>query len=798
MKQLPNAILDCLMEYEISQENILCFCGTDLSFEGRYVDGFVLLTASDLIVLREKKEIRKVRYFRGTEKNQSEEDLPYNKEFVVRVIALSKVENIFIERMIATNLLVVETEAGKERVATFTNLYLSDMNDFVRLYARWKELYGRNEEIPDSEREEKLKNLQSAWKAEVLEHAEEEELQERELYCPVCGKRYPEPERKVCPHCMNKRSVFGRAIRYYIQYPGKIVLLFLSYILTAGVGIVYPYLSGTVLYDYVLEKNDKALSVLGLGGKYVLALGVLALGIACSMLLQKLLYLLRATIEAILVSDVERDLKRDVFASLERLSIGFYTSKQTGSLMTRVLSDAERVTVFFLEGFPYIFVHGFTILASFVIMFRLDWRMALIACILLPLLVFLSVKLKPGLWNLFGRKHRATRSANAKVNDNLTGARVVRAFGQEDAEIQRFENPNERMREAEIRIVQYNNRFTILYNMVQEISKIWVWIFGVVMMLKYGSMEMGVLITFVEYVNQLNGPMGFFSRVFHMWSDSINAAERMFEIMDAIPDLVEAEDPVSLEEMNGEIELSNVVFGYDNNKPVLKNISLHVKPGEVLGIVGRSGAGKTTLVNLISRLYDVKEGKITIDGTDVRNVVLKDLRKNVAMVSQDTYLFMGTVADNIAYAKPGAGRREIVEAAMKASAHDFIVNLPDGYDTVIGEGGASLSGGEKQRISIARAIMKDSPVIFLDEATANVDPENENELTKAIHELTKEKTVIMIAHRLKTVREADRIFVIDQGRIIQSGRHDELMEQEGLYKSFVSDRREAASWKVHR
>ena len=481
------------------------------------------------------------------------------------------------------------------------------------------------------------------------------------------------------------------------------------------------------------------------------------------------------------VADTVRDIKQDVFAALGRLSIGFFTSKQTGSLMTRVLSDAERVTNFFLDGFPYIFIHGFTIIATFCVMFRLNAPMALVACVLLPLLVFMSVRLKPKLWSLFGRRHRAERAVNSRVNDNLTGARVVKAFGQQVAENARFEPVNERLKDAEIRIVKYNNRFTILYNLVQEISSIWVWIVGVILLLGTGEIELGVLITFVGYVGQLNGPMNFFSRVFQMWSDSINSAQRMFEIMDAIPDIEEAEHPVALKEPRGEIELSHVTFGYETNKPVLKDITLHVKQGEMLGIVGRSGAGKTTLVNLISRLYDVNEGEIRIDGIPVKELAFHDLRRNVAMVSQDTYIFMGTVADNIAYANPEASREDIIRAAMLASAHEFISNMPDGYDTVIGAAGKDLSGGEKQRISIARAILADPKILILDEATASVDTATEKAIQESLNYLVKGRTTLSIAHRLSTLRDADRLVVIDEGKIAEEGTAEQLEQKQGIY-----------------
>ncbi|HBZ02943.1 MAG TPA: ABC transporter, partial [Lachnospiraceae bacterium] len=479
-----------------------------------------------------------------------------------------------------------------------------------------------------------------------------------------------------------------------------------------------------------------------------------------------------------------RDIKTDVFDAMSRLSLSFYTNKQTGGLMTRVLSDSERVRDFFIDGLPMIFVHGITIIVTFVVMYRLNWQMALIACILLPLLVFMTVKLRPGLWTLSGKRHRAEKAVTGKANDNLTGARVVKAFGQEESEIERFMHPNQKLREAEINIVKLRNRFAILYNLVMEISSIWIWIVGVFFVLKTDKIELGVLITFVGYVMQLNGPMNFFAWVFRMWSDSINSAERLFEIIDAIPEIREKDNPVKLDKPRGEIELDGVTFGYQIGRPVLKNINLKVREGELLGIVGRSGAGKSTLVNLISRLYDVNEGSIKIDGTDVKDLALQDLRKNVAMVSQDTYIFMGSVAKNIAYGNENASRADIIRAAKLASAHDFISKLPDGYDTIIGASGKDLSGGEKQRISIARAILANPKILILDEATASVDTETEKAIQNSLKLLVKGRTTLSIAHRLSTLRDADRLIVIDGGRIVEEGTEEELSKLEnGIFRN---------------
>lgn len=756
--KLPGRVIGLLKPRGIGREDILDVCPMDLSFSCEYISGYLFLTKDTLGIVTSEPIGDRVRYFRGTKTK----DMDYTEdtlEYGVRLLPLEETAHMQIERQLATNFVYVMWREVPTKIGALTNLYLEQMNLFLKSYKKLKKYPDAAEEVESS--------------ADIQE--------EKAEYCPICGTMYPDPKRKICPKCMNKRSIFIRTMHYFMRYRWKIIVLFLCYFAAAGLNLVWPYLSGTVLYDWILQKNDAMLAKFGVDLEYALALVLLVFAMVLSKVVQSLVSLVQGTLMAQVVADTVRDIKQDVFSSMGRLSIGFFTSKQTGSLMTRVLSDADRVTGFFLDGFPYIFVFGFTIIATFAVMFSMNWLLALVACILLPLLVVMSVKLKPKLWSLFGRRHRAERAVNSRVNDNLTGARVVKAFGQQQYENDRFVSPNERLQDAEIRIVKYNNRFTILYNLVQEVSNIWVWIVGVILMMNSGAVELGVLITFVGYVAQLNGPMNFFSRVFHMWSDSINSAQRMFEIMDAIPDIQETEDPVRMPEPKGEIVLDHVTFGYDVNTPVLKDIRLHVSPGEMLGIVGRSGAGKTTLVNLISRLYDVNEGNIYIDGTNVKELAFSDLRRNVAMVSQDTYIFMGTVAENIAYADPGATRSDIIRAAILASAHEFISNMPDGYDTVIGASGKDLSGGEKQRISIARAVLANPKILILDEATASVDTETEKAIQKSLDYLVKGRTTLSIAHRLSTLRDADRLVVIENGKVAEEGTHRELEALGGIY-----------------
>ncbi len=579
-----------------------------------------------------------------------------------------------------------------------------------------------------------------------------------------------------------KGSLLVRFLYYFKPFLPSILVMFACYLAISATNLVWPYLNGTILYDKILTKDDKFLEFLKLpGGDFATALLLVVLTMVLVKFVGLILSCLQKIMAARIVPNIISRLKSDIFDSMSELSLNYYYNSETGGLMTRVLSDANRVTSFFIDVLPDLCVNIFTMIATCIIMFSMEPLLAIVSLCLLPVLLWMSTCLMPRLFHLFGKRHRAERGMNSMLNDNITGARVVKAFGQEDTEIHRFWGHNRRIKDAELYVVGFDNRFHALYTFVENVSSLLVWAVGAYLIIGFGKIEVGLLITFAGYVTQLKGPLNFMSHTLRMWSDTSNSGYRIFSIIDAKPEVKESQNPVDLPNIRGDLEVRGVTFGYSPDVPVLKDISFSVKAGEMLGIVGRSGAGKTTLVNVLARLYDPQSGDIFIDGVNVKDLSFNTLRKNIAMVSQETYIFMGSVAENIAYAKPDATREEIIQAAIRASAHDFICKMDQGYDTIIGSSGKNLSGGERQRISIARAILADPKILILDEATASLDTETEKNIQEALNELIKNRTTLSIAHRLSTLKDANHLIVLDHGRIEESGTHAELLEKKGIF-----------------
>ena len=467
---------------------------------------------------------------------------------------------------------------------------------------------------------------------------------------------------------------------------------------------------------------------------------------------------------------------------MQNLSLAFFTNKQTGSLMGRVDNDSFDVYGFIVDVAPQFLSNVVKVIGLVVLMLSINPILS--ACMFGVVLVVIGIEFVwfRGQKRMWRGRDIARRGVNAVLSDAVGGHRVVKAFAREGQEITRFGGKNDALYDAEYNRDRRSAHFFPIQEGLYSVFTGLIYCLGVYFVLN-GKLQFGGLTLLISYFGIIWGPMYFFMYMGNDWARCMDAVSRMFEILDSEPEVKDPKDPVEVPggELKGDIEFKNVSFEYEAGRPILKNLSFKTEAGHFTGLVGKTGAGKSTIINLISRMYDVTGGEITIDGIPVKKIAFETLRKSIGVVSQETYLFMGSIADNIRYARPDASMEEVIEAAKNAGAHDFIMKLPDAYDTVTGSGGVSLSGGEKQRISIARALIQKPSILILDEATAAMDTATERKIQNAIDRLKEGRTIIAIAHRLSTLRDADKLCVIEHGELKEQGTHDELIRKKGKY-----------------
>lgn len=588
--------------------------------------------------------------------------------------------------------------------------------------------------------------------------------------CPKCGRPYPDPHRRVCPKCTDRAGAVKRFWFFTKKYKYSVFAVLFAMLLSSALSIISPYISSGFFYDSVLSEGGRFY------GQVLLVIGILI----STRILSLLVNMVNELISAAVVPKIVFDLKRVLFGSIERLSIGFFTNRQTGALMNQVNGDSDTIYWFFTDGLPNIIINVVQVVGIVIIMLTVNVRLTLLAIAVTPIAVLLTKLIFNRMNKLHAMNYSARRGLSGMLTDVLGGVRVVKAFARENEEKKRFETKNVGLAESD-KSVSVNS--TVLFSLVTflfAVSSSAIMYVGGWQVIG-GELTYGALITFTAYAGMLYSPLTFFVNMANSASDALNAMQRLMEVMDAEPEVRESEHSVTLPTLCGNIEFDGIGFGYDKSRKIIDGVSFDISAGETVGIVGHTGAGKSTLANLLIRLYDVDEGSIKIDGYDVRELSFETLRSNIAIVSQETYLFQGTVYDNIAYAKPSATRDEVVLAARASGAHEFICKLDDGYSTKIGLGYKELSGGEKQRISIARALLRDPAVLILDEATSAMDTRTERKIQAALDELSLGRTTIMIAHRLSTLRNADKLMVIDNGRLAEKGTHEKLIREKGIY-----------------
>jgi len=595
--------------------------------------------------------------------------------------------------------------------------------------------------------------------------------------CPSC-KALLEPEQEECPVCTKvihtppSTWTLFRLWRFARPYRGQLIAGFVLMLLGTAASQVPPYLT-IPLVDKVLIpfQNGQHIEPATIGW-YLL--GLLASGVLAWILSWAKTYIL-----ALVSERIAADLRTTTYEHLLQLSLEYFGGKRTGDLLSRVGSESDRIAVYLSLHLTDFASDVVMIGMTAVVLFSMNPWLAAITLVPLPfigwMIHFVRYRLRTG----FEKIDRVWGEVTNVLADTIPGIRVVKAFAQERREAGRFREANKHNLVVNDRINRIWSLFSPSVSLFTEMGLLVVWGFGIWQVAR-GQITVGMLLAAIAYISRFYGRLDSMSRIVSVTQKSASAAKRIFDILDHVSSVPEPAKPVPLAAVEGRIEVREAGFRY-GNREVNRGISLKIAPGEMIGLVGHSGSGKSTLVNLICRFYDVSEGAILVDGVDIRSYAIADYRRNIGLVLQEPFLFFGTIAENIAYGKPDASREDIMAAARAAHAHEFILRLPQGYDSMVGERGQGLSGGERQRISIARALLIDPRILILDEATSSVDSETEKEIQKALENLVQGRTTIAIAHRLSTLHRADRLVVLDRGRVVEEGTHDALMASQGAY-----------------
>ena len=591
-------------------------------------------------------------------------------------------------------------------------------------------------------------------------------------FCPKCGRKLASPDAE-CYNCKGKGKVLSKLMKYLMPEKGKLIFCIILSVVVTMLSLVPPRVT-QMMVDEILPKNDASGLI-----KVILAL----LGVY---VIQYFLGFVRAYFLRVAGDKIIIDLKKDIYAKAQYLPLSYYDKTSTGSVINRVNSDSVVLQNFIMRISQEGITQAFLLVGIAVIMLIMDWKLTLLSLLPVPLVVVGGRIFGKKIGPMYRRLWIRSSHISTLLADTIPGVRVIKSFTNEDTIIGKFKAYCDDWLKEDKRASMISAVFPNVMTFLITCGSVIIWFVGGRWIIDpdNNSITIGMLVSFISYTSMFYGPVGFFANISDSYQSALASAEKIFDIIDAEPehDFAKGEE---LERMDGKIEFRNVNFAFDRSKKVVDNVSFTLNPGDIVGIVGTTGSGKSTLINLLMRFYDDYEGEILVDDINIKDIDMKYYRDQIGYVQQEPLMFKDTVFNNIAYGTPNAHVEQVIYAADVANAHGFISRLPDSYDTYLGERGIGLSGGEKQRLSIARAVMKNPSILIFDEATAAVDSETEELIQQAIERLIRGRTTLMIAHRLSTLRKANRILVVDKGRIIENGSHEELMALKGKYYKLI-------------